>query len=329
MNNETNDTIKELIARYLAGEASREEADKLQAWIAADKANDQFYRDSKKIMEAADRHYDAAQIPDINIDEEWHRFEQNAKLDNARSFGVGYALKIAASILLIAVSSAIIYYYSTQAETQIYMAHDQTLRVELPDGSVVMLNRNSELVVDADFDEETRSVKLRGEAFFEVRRSPKKRFVIHAKNAQVEVLGTSFNVQAYDSIDHVEVVVETGLVKVSPLNKQIAIELKPGQRGVVAESDEIKEEINTDQNYQSWNTQKLIFNEAYLPDVIRTLNKAYHAHIELTGSVSDSCRVTVSFDHQTLDAVLRVLESTLNISVQRSGSNIEIISSGC
>lgn len=332
MKDEPNDIVKDLIIRHLAGETSSAEEQQLFDWRMQSSDHEQQFNDLKKIMSAADEHYRTTQLPKIDLDAEWKRFtetvEDGDKVRSLNTFGIW--LKIAASLLLIAVTAGIIYFYSNKNEVQLYATAGNVLEVKLPDGSTVTLNRNSELSFDENFGEQGRNVTLKGEAFFDVQRDTQKPFVISAKDARVEVLGTSFNVQAYDSIDNVEVIVKTGSVRLSvpKINKQV--QLSPGRKGIFeSQSENVNEAENTDANYISWNTQKIFFNEAHLFSVIETLEKTYHVNIKINGTVSDTCLVTVSFDHQTLDAVLNVLENTLNLKYTRNGNEIEIISTGC
>src|SRR5690606_40088 len=69
---------------------------------------------------------------------------------------------------------------------------------QLPDGSKVMLNSASTIQVSKNFNETTRELTLSGEAFFDVASNPEKPFIIHTASMDVKVLGTIFNVKAYD-----------------------------------------------------------------------------------------------------------------------------------
>jgi transmembrane sensor len=108
----------------------------------------------------------------------------------------------------------------------------------LPDGSVVALNSNSKLVFPKQFKGDTREVTIEGEAFFDVKPNAEKPFIINAGNAQVKVVGTSFNVCAYPETETVEVVVETGKVQVISKNNELTARLNevflvPGEKGTL------------------------------------------------------------------------------------------------
>ncbi|HEY0653143.1 MAG TPA: FecR domain-containing protein [Chryseosolibacter sp.] len=331
MKDEEND-IREIITRHFAGETSAAEEKALSEWIGQSAENDAEYRRSKKLFAAATRHYKKTIVPDIDVDAEWKVFEQKVSdgkpVINLRpSFSM---LKIAAAVLLLIAAGATIYFYANRAEAVYFETASLVRKVELPDGSTVVLNRFSRLEYTSDFGNDHRNVKLQGEAFFDVTRNAALPFVISARNTTIEVVGTSFNVLAYDSISEVGVIVQSGVVRftVPELNK--TVELMAGEKGTFASAQKtVQEEVNQDVNYQSWNTRKLTFNETHLSAVIEAINKAYNTNIVLKGIVSDTCLLTASFDNQSLEAVLNVLESTLNLTYERVGNRIEITSTGC
>jgi transmembrane sensor len=120
------------------------------------------------------------------------------------------------------------------------------------------------------------------------------------------------------------------IVKFSaPAAKGEAI-IKAGQKGIYSKAkQQINSFVNEDPNFNAWNTRTIVFEEDNLRTVIETLNKTYHANIVATSEIPASCVVTVTFDHQTLESVLNVLKTTLNLTYKVNGSRIEITHTGC
>jgi ferric-dicitrate binding protein FerR (iron transport regulator) len=87
--------------------------------------------------------------------------------------------------------------------------------------------------------------------------------------------------------------------------------------------------VNQDVNFLSWNTGRLVFVENDLRSVLETLKKTYHADIVIRTDIPVSCIVTVTFDQQSLESVLKVLESTLNLKYVINGNTVEITEAGC
>jgi len=334
-----NDSVKELLTRHLAGETSVEEAEQVNAWLDQKPENEQYYNELRKVFDLSQQHYarESHQHLDINIDAEWNQFINQIGKPEGKSITMSARKKqssvwyrvAAAAIILIVSGFALNYFLNRETNIQ-YQTADNKQDVVLPDGSHVTLNRYSKLALTSSFGKEKRTLTLTGEGFFDVAHDKSKPFIINTTNARVEVVGTSFNVRAYDSLEKVEVTVQTGIVKfgVPQLNQEV--KLVAGEKGVYTkENSNVTSKVNDDANFISWNTQKIVFNENTLQSVIETLNKTYHVNIVLSADVPASCVVTVTFDHQSLDAVLHVLESTLNLKYTVNGNRIEITSAGC
>ena len=329
--------IRELMTRYLAGEASAPEAQELKEWIAISAENqlefDRFKKAFDLSTEQIRRNRSAAGSLAIDVDREWDYFRATVEdrkivpLEKpSRPFGW---MRIAAAILLLVTSGLVINYFIYKTSDVHYQTAYETKVIELPDGSKVTLNRKSRLTHGPDFNGENRAVQLSGEAFFEVADNAQMPFIIHTGEGTVEVVGTTFNVQAYDSTSAVEVVVQTGVVLFSVPSVK-TLELRAGTKGVFRkQSRDMTSAVNDDVNFQSWNTRRMVFTDAPLRRVVETINKTYNANITVGAGIPESCAVTVTFDQQSLDAVLRVLENTLGLEIRREGNNIEITSAGC
>lgn len=329
--------IEELIAKSLVGETSPAEEKLLADWLAAHDDNQKLFDQSKRAFEEGSNFYaTSSEINSINVEKEWSQFSNTvSKKDNTRTLVVekdkGFSwIRIAATLLLIAVSGFIVNYFITRKTDVVFTASENMLPVTLPDGTQITLNKNSQLSYSKSFGEQRREVTLKGEAFFEVAHDAAKPFVITAGQAQVEVLGTSFNVMAYDDEKEISVTVETGKVKLSESKTNQEVRLEAGQKGSFnKESNQLNSSANTNINFLSWKTHKLNFSEQHLRSVIDDINKAYDAHIEIAATLSDNCVVTVNFDGQSLEAVLNVLKSTLNLTYEEKNGKIVITSAGC
>ena len=192
----------------------------------------------------------------------------------------------------------------------------------LPDGTLVSLNSNTKLRYPKKFGRSTREVTIEGEAFFEVKPNKNKPFIIHAGNAQIKVLGTSFNVNAYPESKLVEVTVETGRVQV--LNKTDKfvqtneLILTPGDKGtLIYESNSLSKTTNQNPNFLAWKTHNLIFKATSLDEVIQELAKVYKVDIRLADSNLNKLLLTAQFNNYSLDFILEVIETTFKIEAQK------------
>ncbi len=328
----------ELIIRHLTGETSSQEEKQLLMWMAQLPENKRHYLDVKKVFELSTKHFaeNSKQQVDINVDQEWNKFVNTIEkketpirpLISERSSRLW--LQIAAVLLLVVASGFVINFFIFRNTYTQFQTAGNTQSVSLPDGSTVILNKHSEISYTSSFGKTDRQVTLKGEAFFEIKRDTQKPFVVSINNTEVEVLGTSFNVQGYDDRQEIEVIVQTGLVKFSVPEVKHEVKLAAGQKGIYSKADNgLSSAANTDINFLSWNTRKIIFMENDLRSVIETLNKTYLVNITLPADISPSCVVTVTFDHQSLESILNVLKTTLNLEYRIKGNQIEIISAGC
>lgn len=147
----------------------------------------------------------------------------------------------------------------------------------LSDGTRVWLNAESELEFPVDFVGEERVVRLNGEAYFEVRRDEKHPFIVETREMRTRVLGTSFNVKAYDEDSEVATTLLTGKVEVSAVagGGDVAV-LSPGMQGVWMKEDgwmQVKK-VSTDR-VMAWREGLFLFDNERLSEVIKVLERWY------------------------------------------------------
>lgn len=234
-------------------------------------------------------------------------------------------LRIAAVVVISLTLGVVAYQYfvTGNAITQKQLVtHGETLNMyELPDGTKVSLNSETKFFFPSKFKGNTREVTIEGEAFFDVKPDPTKPFIINAGKAQIKVLGTSFNVNAYPGSDKVEVIVETGKVRVS--HKQLPVFhpkseliLDPGDKGVLLKANNaLLKSKNNDANFLAWKTHELTFRETLLKDVVATLEKVYKTDIDITDSKLENLRLTGQYNDYSIDFIMEVIASTLQIDI--------------
>ncbi len=320
-----------LITRFLAHETNAEEAQQLQDWIAKDPENKRLFEEYRQSWDATGQ---AKQLYRLDLEAEWERMETvidegEEKIVPIQRNPMQMITRIAAVILVAIIGFGGIYFWIQQSQNTIVAAAEVNEET-LPDGSYIALNRNSALTFTKSFGEKHRKVRLLGEAFFEVKKDTTKPFIIDAGPVLIEVLGTSFYVNANDASDDIEVVVSTGKVSVVDKKNKKRIILDPGNRGVFSKSAKtLNKTAVKDVNYLAWKTRKMIFKNKRLQHIVNTLNKVYNKPITITAKHMRNCRLTVTFDQQSLDEILTVLEATMDLTVDRQESGITISGEGC
>lgn len=327
-----------LIVKHLTGEITTAEEQILQEWIAMDNENETLFQTFKKAYELSGAHYTPNQDKNLKIDinQEWAYFNKQIanrdkneiplnSVQNTRSV----ILKIAAAVLLVIATGIAINYYSASGD-QVYQTADSNKKITLPDGSIVSLNRNSTLSYTKSFGDDHRKVALSGEGFFEVKPDKQNPFTILVDDMVITVVGTSFNVQGYNSGKDLEVTVETGVVRLKSTKINEPLDLKAGEKGIYKKTElKLIAKRNDDSNFLAWKTRRIVFEGNNLSTVAETLQSVYGVEIIITATEIDACKVTATFDNQSLEAVLAVLKSTLNLTYRIDGNKIEIIKVGC
>src|SRR5687768_5859515 len=173
--------IDEMISRYLAGETSADEDSRILLWISQNDANRKRYNDLKKTFDLTTAHVEVSAVanPEIDVDEEWSRFQNSiaAQKKTHHLTPSGVWLKLAASVLLVSVTGALLYLLLKPQQT-IHQTASEKTTVTLPDGSMVSPNRHTSLSYDANFSEGSRTLKLDGEAYFDVKPDATNPFIV-------------------------------------------------------------------------------------------------------------------------------------------------------
>ena len=176
----------------------------------------------------------------------------------------------------------------------------------LPDGTKVWLNSDSKLEFPNTFVGDERRVKLAGEAYFEVAKNKAKPFRVEVDRVEVVVLGTSFNIHAYD--EAVKTTLVEGAVKLNVAGK--AYSLSPGfeanvdQGGVRIVKSDVYEQI-------AWKDGRFVFREKRLEEVMSILSRWYDFEIFYQNAAVKDLHFTGNIPrHATINEVLKFLERT-------------------
>lgn len=156
-------------------------------------------------------------------------------------------------------------------------------RITLSDGTKVWLNSYSSLKFPAQFSSNERNVELKGEAYFEVAKNAAKPFKVKVNSTVVKVLGTHFNIMAYNDEPLLKTTLLEGSVQLN--NGTTANVLKPGQQGIVNKSGFVKV-VNADTEQSiAWKNGYFFFNKTKLTDIMKQLSRWYNIDIIYKGKM--------------------------------------------
>jgi ferric-dicitrate binding protein FerR (iron transport regulator) len=150
-------------------------------------------------------------------------------------------------------------------------------QVTLPDGTVVWMNAASKLIFPTAFNGKDRTVKLMGEAYFEVAANDHQPFIVSVNNMEVKVLGTHFNVMAYEEDRVIKTTLLQGMVKVAGNNKEVL--LKPGQQAKMKIAGEMNVVPVNVEEAIAWKNGIFSFNDVTIEEVMQQIARWYDAEV--------------------------------------------------
>ena len=198
------------------------------------------------------------------------------------------------------------------------------VELTLTDGTKVVMNAASAITFPTVFAGDERKVTITGEAYFEVAHDKSKPFIVSKGDAQIEVLGTHFNVNAYDDEEAINVTLLQGSVRVTKLNKKQNLILKPGQMARITSKLELLPEVNINE-VMAWKEGKFRFGEfASIETVMRQLSRWYDVEVEYKGKVSGHIGGTIE-RAANISQVLHILEMTGIVKFNIQGRKIIVM----
>lgn len=323
-----NSKVDKLIDKYLNGNATAEERERVLQWYRTQ--NDQEVRWPSESEEEENRIHTRIK------NKIWSATVHTAK--PVRSLRkVRYAITAAA----IALIGAFVYLnlYSADVEdldsttiiAEVDIQQVENRFVLLPDSSKVILRPGSRLEFRSDFKGTSREIALIGEGYFDIVRMENKPFIIHTGKIKTVVLGTAFTIKADAQNAHVEVTVERGKVRV---------EKEDVVMGELVANQKISFGKDLDQPVQhkviaaeslGWTSQDVRFDAQSFGQLTARLERRYKVKITFANSELSVCPVSGKFQGiETLDEMLTILCATRNARYRKiDDQHIEIIGQGC
>jgi transmembrane sensor len=321
--NRDNNSIDELLVKYLLHEADAQEHLSLMKWREAKAENEKYFTDFKLIWDESKK---LQQHTAADENAAWERLKTRIN-NNSREQQFAPTRRInlvmrnlmrVAAVLVLCVGGYFL--YEQQSGKMIVVHSDAAIRIEtLPDGSVVTLNRNASITYPKRFKGASREISLSGEAFFNITPDKTKPFIIEANGVDVKVVGTSFNVKT--GADKTEVIVETGIVEV--IKKEYSVRLNPAEKATVtAEAAAPVKDVAKDALYNYYRTNEFVCNNTPLWRLVEVLNEAYSARIVIGNEAIRELPLTATFKNESLNDILLIISETLDVTAERRGTEI-------
>ncbi|MBI1221785.1 MAG: DUF4974 domain-containing protein [Bacteroidetes bacterium] len=316
-----NEHIEALMARHFTGESSALEAKELQEWRRLDTENEKYFQDMEFVFYAG---ASIRKTRTFDVDAAWRKIAPVSVNRQSGKIQIGFrrSLAIAASIVLVALLGYFLVFKGAETPME-YHTEKRSLEVKLPDNSTVNLKPGTHLVALSS-DPLSREYQFDGVADFEVEHQTEHPFVLHSLDLRITDLGTVFHVEALPENDTVRVQVFEGRVGMS--SSEEGIELVANESAYYIRSSK---EFVVMRPVPPIETGSFDFESKTLGQVIAELNDHFTKQVVLANPKLNSCRIDVQFRDETLEAMLEILELTLQLETMETDQQIIIQGNAC
>jgi len=314
----TNNNIDILIGKVISGNATTEEIAQLETWKGESPDNLNLYnkslqvwKNSKSRISGEDFRNDKQKVDDAI------KLDLTQKVQNIQRQSVLYKI---AAVLAFPLALAISFYFFSSRDKsadqiqqicEIISPKGHISKCILPDGTEVWVNTGSTITYDAaTFNQETREIKLSGEAYFDVVKNAEKPFVVKTTMASINVTGTSFNIKSYPESGIFETVLSEGSIEMI-LNSSAhqTVQLVPGERAIFdinkkgISIEEVDAEI-----FSAWRNGEILFKDATLNDLLKELERIYNIRFQLKDKQLGEFRFRgmFSYNNNLIDALEKI-----------------------
>jgi transmembrane sensor len=322
--------MRKIANKYFEGHATDAELKKLLGWLRV-KDNKVVFNEYRSDWENG---LESDRFP-CGGEESWNHLQ--SKLWQ-KSYGkwqntikIYHFFRYAAIFLFVLAIGSLVLYFSNRPTkvsdtyTRVIAENGQISKVSLPDGSLVWLNSGSEISYDNLFSSKNRRVTLTGEAYFNIVTNEEIPLIVDCGELQVKVFGTTFNVNAYNWEEDIEVVLEKGKVElVNPVVNSTIYRINPGERVRFDKEDKklAVADVNT-YRYISWKNGMINFYDLSIEEVVRRLETRYNQKFELEPAVK-YLRYTFTIKNEPLHEILRLMERITPVDAEQKDDVIAI-----
>lgn len=313
--------IEQLLLKSFTGKTSEAEEQQIADWMAESDDNIREWEQYRKLWDNSPRlHYSRH----IDVEKALSATKKRIPQFKSNRRYLRWAQQAAAVLILSFLFSFAINYFrghqpASEAAGQqlVYQelkaAYGTQTKLALADGTEVWLNSGSSLRFPLSFQgQSNRTVELKGEGYFKVSKDTSRPFVVKAGNLGVKVLGTLFNVNAYENEGHIRVALVEGKVSIEQQLENKTSELLQLNPSEVADYNRTENKIlysKTDQMdyYTGWKDGKIVFSDDSMQEMVHRLENWYNVDIQIAAESLLKYHFTATFHGESLDQVLKYL----------------------
>jgi len=238
-----------------------------------------------------------------------------------------------AAIALLLIGSSIAYqaFFNSQPANQALQTTEALITAyTLPDGSEVWLNKHSQLNFPEVFDSKQRIVSLQGEAFFKIAKDANRPFIVQAGETTVQVIGTSFNIRAYQAENTTALKVVEGKVAFKAINTTTQVVLEANEKAEFFKDQQtINREIAENWQDTAWMPKNLDFDNTPLSEIISYLATNFDVAVELGNPNLGNCTLLATLVDNNPDAIIKSIERTFSVELEEISSKKYKLTGNC
>jgi ferric-dicitrate binding protein FerR (iron transport regulator) len=298
---------KDILYKYFDGQASDEEKEMIHDWLESSPSNMETYLAERELFDAT-----ILLTEPITV-------SINGKQSNRwRTFLLEFSKIAAIALIAIMIGTYIYNDKLDELSSQVNIVKvpsGQRVNITLPDGSTVWLNARSELRYPSVFKGD-RNVSLKGEGYFEVVKDNGKSFTVKTDKCDVEVLGTKFNVEAYDG-EFTTSLIEGSVKIVDNKDERNAVILEPNNKATLKDG---KIDISAIKDYDTyrWKEGLICFKNTSFTELMKRLEKYYGTRIVIKNKDIDKYVCSGKFRiSDGIDMALRILQKDAKYTFER------------
>jgi len=309
-----------LLHRYDHQMLSDEEKQQLQAWLATQPEGGR--KRLEKIQQSLQKQPSGTAKYDLRVEEALQHVKN--KLNKAPIPLYKRLLPYAAAVILLIIGGFI--YQSRYGQTTLQTAKAETKEVYLADGTYVKLEPCSKLTYNKNMGHGDRTVDLEGAAYFHVAKNEQHPFSVQSRQVNVEVLGTSFRLKTYTTDTEASVLVTSGKVRVSAIEKSSrATTLVYGEKAVFAQNSYPKTQALNQQDVAKTVAGIIVYSGEPLRNVIVDLERSYDVHINCQDDLKSRLFFGELNPQDQLSLFLKKLTMTVHATWKQTSNNQYII----
>ncbi|MBK9335040.1 MAG: FecR domain-containing protein [Lewinellaceae bacterium] len=311
--------IDALLARYLAGETTPEEAIALQAWVAASPENARYLADLQAIWQKTPA-LRPADTRAVDTEAALQKVQTRIRAHTPRMVRLTVVWRAAAALALAVAAVYFLWMRNLQAPDMVIAATHLARTDTLADGSVLTLGPQSGVALAAGFNTRERRMRLHGAATFDVQPDTTRPFIVAVQDLEIRVVGTVFRVDN---------ALEPSRVQVDVLEGKVRVRVRGQSALLVAGEQAIYDQKAGTLKHVRPQGRVFRFDATPLREVIQQIEQVYGMPVFLKNNALENCPLTARYNNLPVERVLELVAESFSIQLEKTATGYALDGKGC